>query len=119
MLGIPGRRYLSECGHVWQQHLYILYDLEEIIVAVKDSAVEALLRQHVTDVELREAVISDLKKRTEAYRNEYHQIQEAAEQLGNFIKEKSITPFNNEGRRRAHGATAVLPQALWWQVSEC
>jgi len=90
-----GRDHCTVCGHNWQEHLHVLYELEEYTAEVTDTRVEQELRANADDVTLREAAISDLRKLITEYKAEHAQIQEAAARFGLFLKKHSITPYND------------------------
>ncbi|KAI1414195.1 hypothetical protein F5Y13DRAFT_160001 [Hypoxylon sp. FL1857] len=84
-----------KCGHFWQDHMHVTYELKERKVMVTDAAVRQQLKAHADDVSLREAALHDLDKRISEYKVEHGQIQQAAAMFGLFLKKYSITPYND------------------------
>jgi len=83
------------CGHNWMIHLHVLYELEEYSTTVTDTEVKRLLAENVSDIALKTKAMEVLEKRVEEYKDEHGQIQEAAARFGLFLKENSITPYND------------------------
>lgn len=90
-----GKTNCSWCHHHWQEHLHILYELEESIGSVTDSNIENKLRAYANDITLKRAAFSALRQRVREYQNEHYQIREAAAHFGMFIKTHSITPIKD------------------------
>ncbi|OTA94947.1 hypothetical protein M434DRAFT_394164 [Hypoxylon sp. CO27-5] len=84
-----------QCGHFWQDHMHVTYELKERKVMVTDTAVRQQLQTHADDVSLREAAIHDLDGRISEYQDEHGEIQKAAAMFGLFLKKYSITPYND------------------------
>ncbi|KAI1137351.1 hypothetical protein F5Y05DRAFT_389067 [Hypoxylon sp. FL0543] len=85
----------KRCGHNWQDHMHVTYELRERKVMVTDTAVSQQLKAHADDVSLREAAIQDLDRRINEYQDEHDEIQKAAAMFGLFLKKYSITPYND------------------------
>jgi GTPase SAR1 family protein len=85
----------KNCGHHWQEHLHVLSELEEYKAMVTDTEAERLFKQNASDVTVRQTAIRDLENLVAEYRDEHKQIQEAAARFGIFLKEHSITPYND------------------------
>ncbi|KAI0100019.1 hypothetical protein F4776DRAFT_524361 [Hypoxylon sp. NC0597] len=85
----------THCGHFWQDHMHVTYELKERKVMVTDTAVRQQLRMHADDVSLRTAAIHDLDGRISEYQSEHGEIQKAAAMFGLFLKKYSITPYND------------------------
>ncbi|KAI5787306.1 hypothetical protein EDC01DRAFT_661363 [Geopyxis carbonaria] len=86
---------LCACGHHWQEHLHILYELRPQTVRVKDVSVERALRDNRSLIELQETAIAAKKKSIMEFQHEHDQIQQAAVQFSLFLKKHSITPYND------------------------
>jgi hypothetical protein len=83
------------CGHLWHEHMHVLYELRPETVTVKDSSIEKALEENASLIKLKETAIQAKKKRMEEFRNEHDQIQRAAVQFSLFLKSNSITPYND------------------------
>lgn len=83
------------CGHHWQDHLHVLYELKEKTETVKDKGIETQLKKHADDVTLRQTGITQLKQRVSEYQQELETIRTAAAKFGVFLKKFSITPVND------------------------
>ncbi|KAH8808796.1 hypothetical protein F5884DRAFT_753313 [Xylogone sp. PMI_703] len=90
-----GSNFCRSCRHHWQEHLHVLYELHEHTVTVTNREIEKQLKMHADEVTLRETAIKEKKALIEEYRQEHHQIQEAAAEFGLFLKKYSITPYND------------------------
>lgn len=62
---------------------------------VKDKAIEKELRKNASDIDLQQSAIASLKRQIAEAREEHAQIQEAAAKFGVFLKQNSITPYND------------------------
>ncbi|KAK5988277.1 hypothetical protein PT974_12419 [Cladobotryum mycophilum] len=90
-----GQATCIRCGHEWQEHLHVLYELKERKVEVMDSEIARQLRRNVSDVTLRETSIDEVKKVNEEYREELEEIQHAAARFCVFLSENAITAIND------------------------
>jgi len=102
----PGLRYCaafgggeycrgSSCGHSWQQHQHVMYELREQTATVKDSEIQKQLEAHADDVTLKQTAIKELQSLRQEYEWEHKQIQQAAAQFGLFLKKNSLAPIND------------------------
>ena len=85
----------SSCGHSWQHHQHVMYELVEKMATVTDSAIEKELNANASDVVLRQTAIKELKQVGMEYGQEHRQIQQAAAQFGMFLKQNSLSPVND------------------------
>ncbi|KAI1802416.1 hypothetical protein F4811DRAFT_573088 [Daldinia bambusicola] len=90
-----GNNYCHECGHHWQNHLHVLFELEEYLATVTDTEVERQIEANANDVILREAAIQGLNNLIAEYKEEHTTIQNASARFGVFLKKYSITPYND------------------------
>ena len=84
-----------ECGHHWQEHLHVLYELEEETVTAVDTAIEQKLKTHANDVTLRETALTQHEQRINEYKKERETIRDAAAKFGVFLRKYSLAPINN------------------------
>jgi GTPase SAR1 family protein len=85
----------KECGHHWQEHLHVLYELVEETVTAKDNTIEAKLRSHSNDVTLRETALAQHEQRISEYKQEREIIRDAAAKFGVFLRKYSLAPYND------------------------
>ncbi|KAI0007497.1 hypothetical protein F4779DRAFT_619485 [Xylariaceae sp. FL0662B] len=90
-----GNTECRHCGHHWQSHLHVLYELEEYMATVTDTEIERQLQENSNDVMLRETAIKDMHSLIAEYKVEHDIIQQAAAKFGIFLKKYSITPYND------------------------
>ncbi|OAA57585.1 aaa ATPase domain containing protein [Niveomyces insectorum RCEF 264] len=85
----------TACGHSWQEHLHIYFELEEYTALVTDTEAQRLFEQNESDILVKQTAIHDLEQLVDEYKLEHTEIQEAAARFGVFLKHHSITPFND------------------------
>ena len=83
------------CGHHWQQHLHILYELSEETVTVEDTAIVQQLKAHANDVTLRETALRQHEQRIKEYEQERNTIRDAAAKFGVYLRKNSLAPYND------------------------
>lgn len=90
-----GNLTCNKCTHHWQQHLHVLYELQEETVTVIDNGIQQQLASHADDITLRQAAVQQKEKVVEEYRKEREIIRDAAARFCVFLKRKSIAPYND------------------------
>ncbi|KAM0553118.1 hypothetical protein ACHAPJ_007667 [Fusarium lateritium] len=85
----------SKCGHHWQVHMHVLYELKEVKVQVKDSEIERRLKANANDVTLRLEAIERARVLQEDFRYEHQQLREATARFLAYLKRHAITPIND------------------------
>jgi hypothetical protein len=90
-----GKENCTLCGHHWDNHLHVYYELEEQTRTVEDPAVVGQLAKTTSDIELKETAIQNLKNKIAESDYEYKEILDAAVKFGVFLKKHSITPYND------------------------
>ncbi|PON23856.1 hypothetical protein TGAM01_v207184 [Trichoderma gamsii] len=83
------------CGHRWQEHLHVLYELSETKALITDTEIERQLKSNADDVTLRQTSIARLDKTIEEYKQELDEIRRAAARFCLFLRENSITVIND------------------------
>ena len=83
------------CRHHWQQHLHVLYELHEETVTVIDNGIQQQLANHADDITLKQAAITLKEERVSEYRQEREIIRDAAAKFCVFLKNNSLTPYND------------------------
>lgn len=84
-----------ECGHNWQEHLHILYELTEETVTAIDTAIEQKLKTHANDLTLRLTALTQHEQRISDYKQEREIIRDAAAKFGVFLRKYSLAPYND------------------------
>lgn len=85
----------TKCGHYWQQHLHVLYELHEETVTVIDNGIQQQLANHADDITLKQTAITQLAERVSEYRQEREIIRDAAAKFGVFLKKHSLAAYND------------------------
>jgi GTPase SAR1 family protein len=83
------------CHHHWMKHLHVCYELKDKTVTVVDEAIKEQLAANATDIKLKQTAIEGITKQIQNARKEHAKIQDAAARFGLFLKENSITPYND------------------------
>ena len=90
-----GNDVCQQCSHHWTSHLHILYELEKYKKRIKDVTVEQQIKNHASEITMKEAAIKDRMTLMNEWRKEHEQIQEAAAKFGLWMKKNSILPWND------------------------
>jgi predicted GTPase len=85
----------NTCRHHWNQHLHVLYELEEETSSVDDPGVLQQIQNNASDIQLKNTAIANLRITIKEYKAEQQKIHEAAAKFGIFLKHNSITPYND------------------------
>lgn len=90
-----GQTTCNQCGHSWQLHMHVLYELEPYMKSVMDPEIERQLQDNKDDLTLRQAGVDDAEQRIAEYRQEHVIVQQAAAQFGFFLREHAIATHND------------------------
>ena len=90
-----GSDMCRECGHHWQEHLHVLYELTEETVIAIDNTIQEKLRNHANDVTLRKTALTQHEQRISEYKQEQETIRNAAAKFGVFLRKYSLAPYND------------------------
>ncbi|KAM0227936.1 hypothetical protein ACHAPO_011144 [Fusarium lateritium] len=85
----------EHCGHHWQEHVHILYELKEHKVQVKDTEVERRLKANASDITVRQEGIRKIKDLQKEYEDERDQIRTAMVRFVAYLKKHAITAVND------------------------
>ncbi|KPA40892.1 hypothetical protein FLAG1_06240 [Fusarium langsethiae] len=85
----------EKCGHHWQEHVHILYELKERKVQVKDTEVERRLKANTNDITVRQEGIRKIKDIQREYEEEREQLRTAMVRFVAYLKEHAITAVND------------------------
>ncbi|XDG00479.1 hypothetical protein ABKA04_000094 [Annulohypoxylon sp. FPYF3050] len=90
-----GKPTCSKCQHAWQEHLHVMYHLNEVAVTVPDPEIQKLITQDCDTIKTKQDAIRRKEEAIEKYRLEHSKIQQAAVDFSFFLKANSITPYND------------------------
>lgn len=85
----------TQCQHHWSEHLHVLTELEDYETEVKDTGIAEQLTRHASDLVLKQTAITARKQLIKEYQAEHDEIQHAAAKFGIWLRENSITPYND------------------------
>ncbi|OBS25900.1 hypothetical protein FPOA_06434 [Fusarium poae] len=85
----------EHCGHHWQEHVHILYELKEHKVQVKDTEVERRLKANTNDITIRQDGIRKIKELQKEYEDERDQLRTAMVRFVAYLKKHAITAVND------------------------
>ena len=90
-----GKMECNRCGHHWTMHMHILYEIETHKARITDTTIEQQIKQHTSDVVMKETAINNRKVLMAEMRAEHAQIRDAAAKFGLWMKANSIIPYND------------------------
>ncbi|KAK5740821.1 hypothetical protein LTR17_004411 [Elasticomyces elasticus] len=90
-----GKDTCLRCGHHWQQHLHILYNLCEETVVVIDVGIERQLANHADDATLKQMALALKEVLVREYEDEREIIRATAAEFCVFLKKNSLAPYND------------------------
>jgi hypothetical protein len=90
-----GKMNCTICGHHWQEHLHVLYELVEETVTVIDNGIQQQLHNHADDITLKQTAIARNEKLVKEYRQEREIIRNTAAKFCVFLKNNSLVPYND------------------------
>lgn len=90
-----GKEHCRGCGHHWQEHLHVLYELKEETQTVKDDSIDVAMRKQENAITLKQRAIENMAKAISEFEQEHRAIQTAAARFSLFLKKHSITYYND------------------------
>jgi hypothetical protein len=90
-----GNENCQRCSHHWTLHKHYVYELEIYKARITDTTIEQQMKQHATDITLRETAIKNRKQLMVEWRAEHEKIRDAAAKFGLWMKANSILPIND------------------------
>ncbi|KAK3636663.1 hypothetical protein LTR56_000844 [Elasticomyces elasticus] len=90
-----GQQNCIKCGHHWQQHLHILYELREQTVTVIDNGIQQQLANHADDITLKQMALTQKQALVAEYRQEREIIRDAGAKFCVFLKNNLLAPYND------------------------
>ncbi|KAH9209981.1 hypothetical protein DL95DRAFT_413403 [Leptodontidium sp. 2 PMI_412] len=85
----------TKCSHPYLEHRHILCEVQWETVTMIDKDIDDKLLASVATMEKKKAVIHAMEKTIEEFQVEHDAIQNAAVTFSLFLKEHSITPYND------------------------
>ncbi|XP_055347714.1 uncharacterized protein LOC129594881 [Paramacrobiotus metropolitanus] len=85
----------SHCGCIWEMHMHIEYEINEVEVPMVDSSIQALLSQRDGNILAVQQTIQDLQDRKAQLNNEMDEITKVATKFGYFLKSNAMIPYND------------------------
>jgi hypothetical protein len=85
----------TKCSHSYLVHRHILYEVQWETVTVVDKDIEDKLLASVATMEKKQALITTMEQTIKTFQEEHDTIQKAAVTFSLFLKEHSITPYND------------------------
>ncbi|KXX76913.1 Neoverrucotoxin subunit beta [Madurella mycetomatis] len=93
---LRSRKYVCKvCNHGLQDHRHITYDLREMTVVEGAEEVAKRLQDSRDTIKPVRELVEEKTRRIEQFKAEQRLIQEACSQFSFFMKENSITPYND------------------------
>ncbi|KAF4343656.1 hypothetical protein FBEOM_2396 [Fusarium beomiforme] len=89
------KKTCKNCKHRWQQHMHILYKLQETKERVKDKEIERRLKANVSDVALRQKGLERVQQLEREYRSEQKKLRNATAQFVAYLRENSAKAFHD------------------------
>ena len=84
-----------DCGHPWDSHLHVNYEVQAGTKQINDPEVEETLRRNADFRTKKEAAISAKKRLIADLEFELKKIGDAAAQFSIFLKRNAIIPYND------------------------
>lgn len=83
------------CSHSYVEHMHVLYYYEEVEREVDDESINDQITRKTNDAERKKAAIASREKLITEYRAEQEEIEKANAKFGFYLKQNSITPYND------------------------
>lgn len=87
--------FCTGCKHSWQVHLHILYELIPEQRSIRSKDTERKLMAATSEMEKKKIAIAEKEDFIAAIKAEYEEIEGAAIRFSLFLKQNSITPYND------------------------
>lgn len=85
----------TQCNHPQQQHMHVLYNLEEKVVTVVDSEVEAHLAGCAEEIRLLETALKDFETLQNECHGERVEVERVMQRLAGLLEHNSIVLYND------------------------
>ncbi|KAF2233614.1 hypothetical protein EV356DRAFT_533617 [Viridothelium virens] len=85
----------NQCGHIWKEHLHVLYELEPETVTVIDPSIQQKIQANANDITLRQTALKQHEQRIHEYEQERETIRTAAAKFAVFLSNNSLAAYNN------------------------
>ncbi|KAK3177312.1 hypothetical protein K4F52_009878 [Lecanicillium sp. MT-2017a] len=87
--------FCRQCGHVWNSHLHINYELKYIYEEVNNPAIEEQLQKNADIQAQKEASIALKTRQISELEAELAKIRDTAAQFSVFLRANAILPYND------------------------
>lgn len=85
----------TNCSHSYTEHMHVLYYCEEVEHEVDDKSINDEISRKTNDAERKKLAIASREKLINEYRFEQDEIEKANAKFGFYLKQNSITPYND------------------------
>lgn len=85
----------KHCGHHWQMHLHVTYELNPYVKIETNPDVQRQLSSNADDERVRQQALDSIKQQISEYRKEHDHVQRAAALFGAYLRAKSIATYND------------------------
>ncbi|KXX76428.1 hypothetical protein MMYC01_200171 [Madurella mycetomatis] len=85
----------KRCGHHWQMHLHITYELNPYTKTETNPDVQRQLNSNADDERVRQQALDSIKQQIAEFRQEHDRVQRAAALFGAYLRAKSIATYND------------------------
>lgn len=92
---MQGTQHCYKCGCSFETHMHIYYDTKTFESVITDKNVTTAISEKKTNVRKIEAVKEELKKLKDEFEGEQMFIIQSMATFANFLKNNSISPFND------------------------
>ncbi|CAG8672274.1 1645_t:CDS:2, partial [Cetraspora pellucida] len=90
-----GKNICQICGCLWNKHMHITYENEQISVDKVDENIKILIDQKQSDQTIKAAYIKDLEKRINQLKEEKKTINKIIVKFALFLRQNAIAAFND------------------------
>ena len=84
-----------QCGHMWNQHMHLRYELIQVTKPIISKAVEGRMAEVKTEKEKMVIYKKELDDKIKEFQKEHDDILQMSAQFGAFLKKNAIIPYND------------------------
>ncbi|CAG8521474.1 2935_t:CDS:2, partial [Racocetra persica] len=92
---MAGTKKCQVCGCLWNKHMHITYENEQISVDKVDENIKILISEKQSDQTIKAAYIKDLEKRINQLKEEKKTINKIIVKFALFLRQNAIAAFND------------------------
>ncbi|CAG8588480.1 4198_t:CDS:2, partial [Racocetra fulgida] len=101
---MAGTKKCQVCGCLWNKHMHITYENEQISVDKVDENIKILISEKQSDQTIKAAYIKDLEKRINQLKEEKKTINKIIVKFALFLRQNAIAAFNDAYKKLKKGA---------------